>query len=76
MRDMFMNGTDIFPVANFVNWAGSNYSFESPIAGTVHLDANADRISSYVIKTFDKKSGLFEVISFTLIFLQIVSSLI
>ncbi|OWA52553.1 Atrial natriuretic peptide receptor 1 [Hypsibius exemplaris] len=60
MKDMFVNGTDIFLVDNFVNWAGSNYSFESPIQGTVWLDANADRISSYVVKTYNERSALFE----------------
>ncbi|OWA52554.1 Atrial natriuretic peptide receptor 1 [Hypsibius exemplaris] len=60
VRDMFGNRSDIFRVENFINMAGSNYTFESPIHGTVRLDVNADRISSYVVKTYNEESGLFE----------------
>ena len=60
MRDIQVNGTDIVPVANFIAWA-KNYSFESPVSGTVTLDENADRISKYVISLLNPKNGLFAV---------------
>ncbi|OWA52552.1 Atrial natriuretic peptide receptor 2 [Hypsibius exemplaris] len=59
MRDMFINGTDIFPIENFITWY-SNYTFDSPIQGAVRLDVNGDRISSYVIRTYNERSGVFE----------------
>ena len=60
MRDIQVNGTNIVPVANFIAWA-KNYSFESPVSGTVTLDENADRISTYVISLLNSKNGLFAV---------------
>ena len=60
VRDMYRAGLDYRDGMAMADFYG-NYTFLSPISGQVFIDHAGDRISVYVLRTYDPRKCKFEV---------------